>query len=239
MAVLASLRGRHVDNLAGAALDDDVTVLPQGRALHGEGGRRTGITRGVENVLVLGIGYVSTCHMRQKPQLQQNLIPKSTTMAAMMAIAGTCPRDGPMLPFADSQPTRGRSQNGCRCGVRLFSRRAWTGKCLPRRQTLLRIRKRDTRVYCRSKRRCEPASEDKHEERRDNGLPGKKSAGWGLGRGGFNLCGGAGREKVAAAKIPRGGANPMFFSFPEIFIGPLCVAILLNARGPLPRAVRN
>lgn len=76
-------------------------------------------------------------------------------------------------------------------------------------------------MYCRSKRRCEPASEDKHEERRDNGLLGKKSAGWGwLGRGGFNLCGGAGRENVAAGRIQRGGANPMFFSFPEIFIGP-------------------
>jgi hypothetical protein len=43
VAVLASLGGRHVDNLAGAILDHDVAVLAQGRALHGEGGRGTGI----------------------------------------------------------------------------------------------------------------------------------------------------------------------------------------------------
>lgn len=41
--VLASLGGRHVDDLARAALDDNVTVLPQSRALHGEGGRGAGI----------------------------------------------------------------------------------------------------------------------------------------------------------------------------------------------------
>lgn len=38
VAVLAGLGGRHVDDLAGAVLDDDVAVLPQGRALHREGG---------------------------------------------------------------------------------------------------------------------------------------------------------------------------------------------------------
>jgi len=41
--VLASLGGRHVDNLAGTALDDDETVLTQSRALHGIGQRRAGI----------------------------------------------------------------------------------------------------------------------------------------------------------------------------------------------------
>jgi hypothetical protein len=41
--VLAGLGGGHVDNLAWAALDDDVTVLPQSGALHGEGERSTGI----------------------------------------------------------------------------------------------------------------------------------------------------------------------------------------------------
>ena len=41
--VLASLRGRHVDNLARAALDHDVTVLTQGRALLGVGHRSTGV----------------------------------------------------------------------------------------------------------------------------------------------------------------------------------------------------
>lgn len=50
--VLASLGGRHVDDLAGTVLDADEAVLPQGRALDrvGEGG--TGIGA-VEGVLVL------------------------------------------------------------------------------------------------------------------------------------------------------------------------------------------
>lgn len=50
--VLASLGGGHVDNLAGAVLDDDETVLPQGRALHGVSGGRTGVDR-LEGVLML------------------------------------------------------------------------------------------------------------------------------------------------------------------------------------------
>lgn len=41
--VLSSLGGRHVDNLARAVLDDDVTVLPQSGTLHGEGGRSASI----------------------------------------------------------------------------------------------------------------------------------------------------------------------------------------------------
>ena len=47
--VLASLGGRHFDDLAWAVLDDDVTVLPQGRALHREGlgGTRVGAFEGV------------------------------------------------------------------------------------------------------------------------------------------------------------------------------------------------
>lgn len=52
--VLASLGGGHLDDLARTALDDDVTVLPQSRALHGEGGRGTGISR-IEGDLVLFI----------------------------------------------------------------------------------------------------------------------------------------------------------------------------------------
>jgi hypothetical protein len=52
--VLSSLGGRHVDNLAGAALDDDETVLTQSRALHGEGQRRAGIGR-LEGSVVLRI----------------------------------------------------------------------------------------------------------------------------------------------------------------------------------------
>ena len=50
--VLASLGSRHVDDLAGTALDDYETVLAQGRALHGIGRRRTGVGR-VEGVLML------------------------------------------------------------------------------------------------------------------------------------------------------------------------------------------
>jgi hypothetical protein len=50
--VLASLGGRHFDNLAGTTLDDDVTVLPQGRALHREGGGGASIG-GLEGVLML------------------------------------------------------------------------------------------------------------------------------------------------------------------------------------------
>lgn len=38
VAVLAGLRGTHFDNLAGATLDDDETVLAERRALHRIGG---------------------------------------------------------------------------------------------------------------------------------------------------------------------------------------------------------
>jgi hypothetical protein len=50
--VLASLGGGHVDDLAGAVLDHDEAVLPQGRALHGEGGRGASVG-GLESVLML------------------------------------------------------------------------------------------------------------------------------------------------------------------------------------------
>jgi hypothetical protein len=52
VAVLASLGGRHVDDLAWATFDNDVTVLSQGGTLHGEGGRGAGIGR-LEGVLML------------------------------------------------------------------------------------------------------------------------------------------------------------------------------------------
>ena len=52
VAVLASFGGRHVDDLAGAVLDHNETVLPQSRALHREGGRGAGIG-GLEGVLML------------------------------------------------------------------------------------------------------------------------------------------------------------------------------------------
>lgn len=50
--VLASLGGRHVDNLAGAALDHDEAVLAQSRALHGVGERRAGVG-GLEGSIML------------------------------------------------------------------------------------------------------------------------------------------------------------------------------------------
>lgn len=50
--VLSSLGGGHVDDLAGTALDDDETTLPQSRALHRVGGRGAGID-GLESVIML------------------------------------------------------------------------------------------------------------------------------------------------------------------------------------------
>jgi len=52
VAVLAGLRGGHLDNLAGTVLDDDEAVLPQGRALHRVGGGGAGIGA-LEGVLML------------------------------------------------------------------------------------------------------------------------------------------------------------------------------------------
>ena len=43
VAVLSGLGGTHFDDLAGAALDDDESVLTEGRALHRIGGGGTGI----------------------------------------------------------------------------------------------------------------------------------------------------------------------------------------------------
>jgi hypothetical protein len=54
VAVFAGLRGRHFDDLAGAVLDDDETVLPQSGTLHGIGGRGTGIGA-LKGVLMLRI----------------------------------------------------------------------------------------------------------------------------------------------------------------------------------------
>jgi hypothetical protein len=52
VAVLSSFGGRHVDNLARAVLDNDESVLSQGRALHWESGGSTRIGR-IEGVLML------------------------------------------------------------------------------------------------------------------------------------------------------------------------------------------
>jgi len=52
--MLASLGGGHIDNLAGAVLDHNETVLSQGRALHWVSGRSTRIG-GLEGVFMLSI----------------------------------------------------------------------------------------------------------------------------------------------------------------------------------------
>lgn len=59
VAVLACLRRTHLDNLAGAALDDDKAVLPQGRALHWIGGRGASISALKGVLMLLTIELVS------------------------------------------------------------------------------------------------------------------------------------------------------------------------------------
>jgi hypothetical protein len=51
--VLTSLGGGHVDDLARAILDHNEAVLPQGRALHGKGGRGASVRDGIEGVIML------------------------------------------------------------------------------------------------------------------------------------------------------------------------------------------
>ena len=53
--VLAGLGGGHIDNLAWASLDHNVSVLTQGRALHGKGKRRASIG-GLEGNVMLQRG---------------------------------------------------------------------------------------------------------------------------------------------------------------------------------------
>ena len=66
VAVLAGLRGGHLDDLARAVLDDDEAVLPQSRALHGVRGGGTGIGA-LEGVLMLqGAGSVHCVSARRK-----------------------------------------------------------------------------------------------------------------------------------------------------------------------------
>lgn len=53
--VLASLGGRHINDLAGTTLDDNVTVLSQSGALHGVGRRRTSVG-GLEGLMLVSHG---------------------------------------------------------------------------------------------------------------------------------------------------------------------------------------
>ena len=68
--VLASLGGRHVDDLARTALDNDVTVLTQSRALHGVGGGGAGIG-GLEGDIVLFILSVRRTERKKSVVLQE------------------------------------------------------------------------------------------------------------------------------------------------------------------------
>jgi len=52
VAVLSGLGGGHVDDLAGTALDDNVTVLAESGTLEGEGHGRAGVG-GLEGVVML------------------------------------------------------------------------------------------------------------------------------------------------------------------------------------------
>jgi len=52
VAVLASLGGRHFDNLAGATLQHDESVFAKSRALHWEGGRGAGVGGG--EIVIIG-----------------------------------------------------------------------------------------------------------------------------------------------------------------------------------------
>lgn len=64
MPVLSGFRGGHVDNLARTALDDNVPVLPQCRALHGEGGRSASVG-GFERMLMLNIAIHLVSHVQK------------------------------------------------------------------------------------------------------------------------------------------------------------------------------
>jgi hypothetical protein len=60
VAVLAGLRGRHVDDLARAVLDDNEAVLSQSRALHRISSGRASIG-GIEGVLMLRFAVSNGC----------------------------------------------------------------------------------------------------------------------------------------------------------------------------------
>ena len=64
MSVLASLRGAHLDNLAGTLLDHHKAVLAERRALHRVGGGSAGIGA-LEGVLMLSKTMISKFHTKQ------------------------------------------------------------------------------------------------------------------------------------------------------------------------------
>lgn len=54
--MLTSLGSGHFNNLTRSTLDTDMTVLSQGRTLHGESKRGTGLS-GLEGVIVVVFGH--------------------------------------------------------------------------------------------------------------------------------------------------------------------------------------
>jgi hypothetical protein len=66
--VLSCLGSRHVDDLAGTTFDDNVTVLSQGRALHGISRRRTSVGA-FEGVLMLHKETVSNSEVSESAHI--------------------------------------------------------------------------------------------------------------------------------------------------------------------------
>jgi hypothetical protein len=75
--VLTSLGGRHINNLTGSALDDNVAVLSQGGTLHGEGKRSSGIS-GFKGVFFVShaVSKVNLQNIQKKSSLLLTLIIK-------------------------------------------------------------------------------------------------------------------------------------------------------------------
>lgn len=82
--VLASLGGRHFDDLARTALDDDVAVLPQSRALHGEGSRGAGVG-GLEGVLMLKAQELALATPGQAPATVAHCLRLVLTCASLFS----------------------------------------------------------------------------------------------------------------------------------------------------------
>lgn len=68
VAMFAGLGGGHLDDLAGTLFDDHETVLPQGRTLHGVGGRGTGIGA-LKGMLMLSSNIISLVDFGHDPSI--------------------------------------------------------------------------------------------------------------------------------------------------------------------------
>lgn len=72
VAVLASLGGGHFNDLARTALQHDESVLAESRALHGEGGRGTGVP-GLE-VGVLDVAHCAVVSVLESTTVRSDLL---------------------------------------------------------------------------------------------------------------------------------------------------------------------